>query len=423
MSSTFCALPWRNINTTPMGQCKLCCNIQDFKVLCDDQGFPMNWSTNTLQELWNGAHMQSVRARMLAGETVEDCAICYGIERDHGDSPRQQANRSYQLDLTTLKPQAHDWPLSMELRPSRRCNLNCVTCWSGSSDRVAQERADLLSQHDQSQLQLPGWLTTEWRKELRINLADGTEEWQSIGDYSQRPQSIDNFAQLAPTLQRLYITGGEPTMDSTLYQYIEILRSVGNHRCEISYTTNGTLWNGKLMQLLEPFRTEIQISCDGLGPLDELIRRGTVWEEKQDNLRRYLQLPHSNHIKIFTVISALNCLTIDPLLNYLDELSAEMARPLSWWPIMLDYPRHLSCEAVPRMWRQAAWRDARHRFHSKLFDQRHGVKHAQRVVSSRPFDADLNAKLRQWMHMHGTVHGLDMAAMLPELHEALDADF
>ena len=418
---SFCVLPWRNLNTTPMGQCKLCCNIQDFKVIQEGrgQGHPLNWGTNPLTHIWNGEHMQTVRQQMLDGLPVSDCGICYGIEASGVQSPRQLANEAHPIDRSGLVRISGTWPVSLELRPSTRCNLTCVTCWSGSSDRVAAQRRELLDHHDTGTAVLPQWLAKEWHKELRINQADGSEEWNSDGDYSDRSQSLDNFRLIAPGLQRLYITGGEPTMDATIYQYLEILHSVGNTDCEVSFTTNCTLWNPKLVQQLSRFNTEVQISVDGFGAQDEFIRQGTVWSEKDENLRRYLSSSVARSIKIFTVVSALNCLSMRPLLRHLSWTAQELDKPCIWFPIVLDFPSYLSCAALPLAARQAAWRDLRRSIPRGPCDMLHGLAHAQQVVANRPFDSDICSKFEQWLAFKRDTHGQDTATIFPELTEAL----
>jgi hypothetical protein len=417
-TDSFCVMPWRNLNTTPMGQCKLCCNITDFKVIHEVGGTPLNWGTNSLTHIWNGEHMQGVRQKMLQGEQVSDCGICYGIEASGVASPRQLANQAQPMDRSLLGRISDSLPVSFELRPSTRCNLTCVTCWSGSSDRVAAQRRELL---DDDNTVLPPWLAKEWHKELRINKSDGSEEWKSDGDYISRSQSLDNFKLMAPTLQRLYITGGEPTMDANIYQYLDILLEAGNTDCEVSFTTNCTLWNPKLIQQLSQFKTEVQISIDGFGAQDEFIRQGTVWSEKDQNFRRYLSSGMAQSIKIFTVVSALNCLSMRPLLRHISYTVQEIGTPCIWFPIVLDFPPYLSVEAVPLAARQSAWRDLKRSIPQGPCDMHHGIAYAQQVVTNRPFDSDLSLRLQQWLVFKRTAHGIDTADILPELTEALVA--
>ena len=347
---SFCALPWTNINTTPQGRVKLCCNISDqHHVRVADRS--ADWSRHSLQEIWNGAHMQEVRQSMLQGKTVSDCEICYRQERLGNTSPRQSANAAAKIksDLSTTA----SLPTSFELRTSTRCNLQCMTCWSGSSKLIAQQRQlslgwDQLAESDAWHLRLPQWLRDSWQQEL--------DHVQAVpGDYVSSSTSLANFRELAPGLERLYITGGEPTMDASIPRYLDALLDAGNHSCHVSFTTNCTLWNAKLMRRLARFaHTEVQLSVDGHGTANEFIRHGSHWHEVTENVRRYLQEPSIQTIKIYTVISAFNCLELEPLLSWIINTVNLQGRKVTWFPIILDSPHHQRVSVLPLEARLAA---------------------------------------------------------------------
>jgi sulfatase maturation enzyme AslB (radical SAM superfamily) len=335
-SNSICALAWRNINTTPQGQCKLCCNISDNIVIRNDDATPVKWNTQSLDEIWNGRYMQSIRQQMLAGNVVDDCRVCNSIEQSGNPSPRTHANKEYADTLTSeLHGVAASMPDSLELRLSTVCNLQCVTCWSGSSSKVAEERA-----HAIKHTALPQWLEEDWRNETATYYADT--------GYINAAQSKDNFRRIAPTLKRLYITGGEPTMDANIYQYLDILLDAGNINCHISFTTNCTVWNYKLLDRLAKFNnTEVQISIDGLTQVDEYIRYPTVWGEKVRNFEKYLRHDVAKTLKIYTVVSALNYNSIEPLIQWLIYMAEDHSKNIIWYPIILDFPHYLSAKVIP----------------------------------------------------------------------------
>ena len=152
-SNTMCALAWRNINTTPQGQCKLCCNISD-NIVIKHNNTPVDWGKQSVDEIWNGLYMQNVRNNMLQNQPVDDCKVCYDIESAGNASPRTHANRDYSDVISQPLTGINDvLPTSFDLRLSTTCNLKCVTCWSGSSDKIAEERAAALNTTN-----LPQWL-------------------------------------------------------------------------------------------------------------------------------------------------------------------------------------------------------------------------------------------------------------------------
>lgn len=341
ISPTFCKLPWTNINTTPQGNCKLCCNIADERNIMDWRTVPrtMDWSQDTLAEIWNGSYMQDVRRKMLRGERVHDCEGCYQAEAMGNVSSRMATNSDefYTVD-GGYDVVARHMPMSFELRLTNRCNLTCHSCWGGSSSRVLELRRDAIDLNENSELVMPVWLRKTWKGEVD-KLSRKDRNYAKTEDYVTQPTSIENFAGMAPGLRRLYITGGEPTMDRTIHTYLDHLIAVGNHDCFVGWTTNCTLWNEQLMERLGEFRhNELQLSMDAHGEANEYIRRPTMWDDVDSNMRRYLVDPRVKAIKVFTVTGALNAAVLPPLLDYLREACNASGRRAIWWPIQLRFP-------------------------------------------------------------------------------------
>lgn len=348
---TFCAYPWFNLNTTPQGNCKLCCNIVDSNLIGhgpDGDASTVGWGTDSIHAIWNGDHMQAVRGDMLSGRKRTECGDCHRLEDMGLSSPRTDANQRYASWLPGQRDVVAPLPTSLELRLSTRCNLACTTCWSGSSDMIQQEQLEQLARSElptdhHDHLRIPHWLENTWRTELaQVGSA------RDNGRYSSAPMSLDNFATLAPTLRRLYVTGGEPTMDSNVIEYLRLLRDHGNTACHVSFTTNGTLWNDKLMNLLSGFdNAEVQISIDGHEDANDWIRHHSSWLDVIDVIDRYFGMPNLEKIVFYTVISAVNAMRLEPLLRYLQVTAQRHGKKTVWTPIMLQHPQHLRVSVLP----------------------------------------------------------------------------
>lgn len=404
-SNSLCALAWNNINTTPQGQCKLCCNISDNIVVKNADTTPVNWSTQSLTDIWNGEYMQSVRQRMLEGSRVDDCAVCDNIEAAGNPSPRTHANRDYaaQHEYNTVA----NLPTSFELRLSTVCNLQCVTCWSGSSSKIAEERSNAVNH-----AVLPAWIKADWKNETSAN-------YDAVG-YINTEQSKTNFMKIAPTLQRLYITGGEPTMDATIYQYLDMLLQAGNTTCHISFTTNCTVWNYKLVDRLAKFdNTEVQISIDGLVDVDEYIRYPTVWNDKVATLEKYLRHDVAKTLKIYTVVSALNYDRIEPLLQWLIYLAEDYSKNIIWYPIMLDFPNYLSAAVIPYELRKAAMTALKTALRpitrGTLCNFHDGVDYMRTALLNNNTATDQQQRLIEWLEVNDRLRRLDHSAIWPNL--------
>ena len=438
-SDTWCALPWVNLNTTPQGQVKLCCNITYQKHMItqrvDGIDIPMDWSRDDLDSVWNGAYMRNTRDNMLSGRPNGACTVCYKQEALGNTSPRQHANAEHiELRAADLKNTAV-FPTSFELRTSTRCNLQCKTCWSGSSNLIAEQQQrslkwNSLPADDPHYMKLPLWLRDVLIKEDQSHAASADF------NYVRQRNSIDNFKLMAPGLQRLYITGGEPTMDANLHLYLQELIAAGNTSCHVSFTTNCTLWNTKLMSRLAKFdNTEVQLSVDGHGSVNDLIRQGSAWHEVTANIARYLSDPGTRTIKIYTVISALNALHLEPLLEWVINTVNLHGRKVIWFPIILESPGHQQVTVLPLASRLAAADRLDAKFNAADWPEidciyRNGLAHTLRAIrdTALPVEGDGLFKLLQQLNYQDAVRNrlvgnatLPWYTILPNLHATIDA--
>ena len=79
-NKTFCMAPWTHTYLSPQTERRLCCASREpatsFEQYIDVGTAKQEYNPQTLVEYWNSAHMQSVRQRMMAGETLPECEVC-----------------------------------------------------------------------------------------------------------------------------------------------------------------------------------------------------------------------------------------------------------------------------------------------------------------------------------------------------------
>lgn len=341
LSPTFCRLAWTSLATTQHGSCKLCVLVSDDRAIMDWSTTPrtVGWDADALGLIWNGGYMQDVRRRMLSGERVHDCDPCYQVESAGGTSNRQSTN----LDDFYHAEGGYDivsarQPVSLDLHIGNACNLTCHGCWGGNSSSLLSMRSKAIGMHEDGSLAMPSWLRAAWHGEIN-GLAKRKNFYSRTDEYVSGSVSLENFRLMAPTLRRLYVSGGEPTIGGNLRRYLDELSVAGNNGCYVGWSTNCTEWNEDLMDGLAPFDYgEIQLSIDAVGAANEYIRRPTIWDRVDSNVRRYMLDGRARSIRVFTVISALNVAVLEELLDYLRTMTDETSRRAIWWPIRLRSP-------------------------------------------------------------------------------------
>lgn len=339
-SKTFCVFPFFNLNSNTDGSVKLCCNIRDNVHIKDDAGVDFNLGKDPIQKIWNSAYLKDVRKKMLSGQEVSDCSDCYKHEKLTGSSSRTQSNKQW-LENSTVKENIEQFVntgkppklSSLELRLGNTCNLTCNSCWGYSSSRSNDERLKLLEDPE-----LNNTLKSEWQVEKTIPA--NINRWFLEDQYQQ------NILTVSPNLERIYLTGGEPTLIKQNRVLLQNLLDQNNNNCFVSFTTNGTIGDPELLELLKQFpNNEIQISLDGVYDQANYIRYPTDWDVLKTNIESFANIDNIN-IVFYTVISAYNLYSLADIWNFIDDLA--MKRPVRWYPICLDNPAYLHSYIWPR---------------------------------------------------------------------------
>ena len=355
MSNTFCLYPFMNLNSNTEGSVKLCCSINENIHVKDSDGNELNFGTHSIEEIWKSEYMKDIRKQMLNGERPSACDVCWRLEDIGLNSSRKSAWAEFKnlnLNIKELKTELPPLPSSLELRLGNFCNLRCNSCWSISSDRIYDERKRMLKDKN-----LPEWAKNEF--EVEIDLADKAN-WR----WWENEVFVNSIKQLAPTLKRLYLTGGEPTLIKQNTEIMKMILDTGNTDCYIALTTNLTNWDKEFFSTMSRFKSgEFQISIDDIEERNYYIRYPTQWQHVENNLAAiYKTFPIDWKIKHFTVLQAYNYNRVPEIIewitnqrkwwsksenNLLPGMQDQQERLYIWSPIILDQPKQLNIRNMP----------------------------------------------------------------------------
>tara|TARA_B100000131_G_scaffold323089_1_gene379740 strand:+ start:528 stop:1832 length:1305 start_codon:yes stop_codon:yes gene_type:complete len=348
MSKTYCLYPFVNLNSNTEGSVKLCCSINENIHATDKDGRELNFGNNSVEEIWNSDYMTTIRKQLLNGERPEACNVCWNLEDQGLRSSRQSAFAElkdrglYAKDYQDPNPPL---PQSLELRLGNFCNLRCNSCWSLSSDRIYDERSKIMAPGPIRRA-TPDWLKDEWNYELDLARQANWVWWEN-------EEFIETIRKIAPTLKRLYLTGGEPTLIKRNTEVMQTILDSGNKDCYIALTTNLTNWDEKFFNTMSQFNNgELQVSIDDVRERNEYIRFPTKWQKVEDNLAKItVTFPQSWLIKHYTVYQVYNfdapTQILDWLHHYRSGFSYDRGRVYIWSPIILDHPAYLNTRIIP----------------------------------------------------------------------------
>jgi hypothetical protein len=198
----------------------------------------------------NGARWNEVKAQIARGETPNGCINCLEREQATGWSVRKAqfdaratGNDSWSKGLTQL-----------EIASSNLCNLACTHCSSTFSSRWTE-------------------LNVKFGKGLEFHHAGAAKGKQAPNPRNLVRQIAD---QDLSHLEMVRFKGGEPMLNRDVTAVLRHLLERGVlQNVSADFVSNGSIVNKQVLDLLHHARhVTMCVSVDGLGALQEYIRRG-----------------------------------------------------------------------------------------------------------------------------------------------------
>lgn len=182
------------------------------------------WGPATsIKDIWHSAYLDRLRGDLADGRMGGMCWLCRNCI-DEGTRPLALAYEDVEPNP------GYEWPAMIELELSNQCNLECVMCQGTLSHLIRKNREHLPP--------LP----------------------QAYDD-----TFVDQLREFIPHLQELRFNGGEPLVQSQLFDICEMVYEL-NPGLKITIATNGNVLNERVKSHFERGNFHVNISIDSLRP-------------------------------------------------------------------------------------------------------------------------------------------------------------
>lgn len=308
------------------------------------------WS-DRFADVWNGDELVDIRRRMLAGERVSLCHKCHEEEAAGGRSLRIDHNERWlgqddgtlarRIDATRSRDGVLDEPpIWIELKLGNVCNLRCRMCSPNDSNQIQAEYGQLCDEDP--------FFERLWGHERHVLWHHKRLPLVDVPPWTEGRFLWDQVDALLPTLRKVSIVGGEPTMIEAMYEFLE--RAVaGGHapRLELQFNTNLTSLRPRFLELLGHFaHVHLSVSFDGVGAVQEYIRYPSRWASVERNFRTLVaSSPPSVSVVVAPTVQSYNVLGITDLYRWIESVAEWRYNPIT--PNILDEPYYLSFRCLP----------------------------------------------------------------------------
>ena len=286
-----------------------------------------------LHDIFMSEQFTELRKDLLSGIRNPACDYCWRMEKRTGASPRITAIEH----LTASKVQATPKLKKLDTMIDESCNLRCRMCQSQNSSAIYKELKD-----------------EELYNEEERKFIVETSHWGDFSDYTQPwfddPGFLSTVETWLPNVNRLYFTGGEPTIIQRVYWILEKCVELGiNQNIDLVFNSNMTNIQPRFLDLIAKFKDVLMcLSVDGYGTTNEYIRSGSTWSIVDKHIRDYAKSDVVGNILFSPVVQIYNILDITKLLDYAEEITNESGRRIDISFLLNNYPKCLDIRNLPK---------------------------------------------------------------------------
>lgn len=349
---TLCPIPWNHLQIEQNGDLRICClNIYEPFGKLEKNGELANIKNTTLDEARNLPMIKELRKSMVNNEKHSLCKLCWDNEKLGLSSKRIMMNKEYNNFSWNLEKDdgtinTTHFPLRyMDIRFGNLCNLTCRSCGPKDSSLWLEDYLTLRETNS---------ATLIFYNRKKYEVARINNKAQIINDaddflWYEQDKFWNEIENHYCHIDRLYFTGGEPTINKTHFKLLEYLIASGfSKNIYLEYNSNMVAVPEKLYDYWKQFKgVGIGCSIDGIYEYANYIRPPSKWETLEINLD-YLGYSKISNLQasISTTVSVFNVLHFLEIAKWLESKQYSNISSIPNFH-MLEGPRFLNVKILP----------------------------------------------------------------------------
>jgi sulfatase maturation enzyme AslB (radical SAM superfamily) len=286
----FCNAPFTALRFHRNGGVQICCHHIDYQFL----------ESKTLHDIWFGEELKSMRKQMKKFDIPESCNFCSSAFYSENFS---NVNA---LSFDFLEQSKNGYPVLMDFSLENTCNLSCIMCDASLSSSIQKEK----------------------------NICPPNKNFYYDDAF------ISQLEEFLPHLKVAVFTGGEPFLIKSYLPIWEKMIEI-NSKIIINVTTNGTVYNSAIEDILLRGKFNITVSVDSFNAVNyNQIRKGADFNKTMTNVQKFAKYC-KNKESIFTITVCPMQINSADIPEIIEKCNAE-----DW---------NISFNTVLKPWNQALW--------------------------------------------------------------------
>ena len=288
-NGTYCPLIFNEIYADSSGEYRLCCHARSTKLSKKYKS-----QTHKPFEYFLSPEMEDIRDKVLSGEKIEACSVCYKQEEVNpgGESYRQRKIRQHKYKIPTYVDKVN---LKLRINGSY-CNLSCYMCIPYNSSTRRNEM---------NKIYPDGWDFFSKSKYVPVK----HDEYEMIVQ-----DILDNIEKV----DTIHITGGEPLQLPNHWKLIDRIPKEYAKNINLIYDTNLTQLrykNHSVYDVQDKFKhINWGVSCDHYQDKLSWIRYPVNVEQFEKNLKEIIDANFYTYLNC--TISLLNVFDLIEINRY-----------------------------------------------------------------------------------------------------------
>ena len=346
-SNTFCTMPFIGTMINTDGRLKYCCIAEGDNTDLYNNGKLLDIENSTILEAYNSDTVRDIRKKMINGEEVSGCSKCYFQSKIGRNSYKDMMIKEWNHRLGIGKinsiirdASANDGivnstPVYLDLRLGNLCNFKCRSCNPYNSVSIAKEHFILWEESD------------EYKRIYESEFGGSPIHLKNSATWFDSDMLWNQIIDMIPTLKKVYMTGGEPTLIQNNYYFMEKCIELGRSDISLFFNTNCSNVSEKFLNILSKFNNvDINASIDGIGSMNEYARFPSNWEKISKNFEQLAQLKNVN-LGISPVVQIYNIFDIHKIIDYICDVNEKYNKKIFIDFLINTHPKNLDVKILP----------------------------------------------------------------------------